>query len=70
MAEKYVSGEISNIAKQIFPDSDQKRVEPSNKKNTVNNDNGNENKLSKFDTRSNVSVSKQSNKIKPAKIKV
>ena len=70
LAEKYVGGELSNIAKQIFPDSDQKRVEPSNKKNTVNNDNGNENKLSKFDTRSNVSVSKQSNKIKPAKINI
>lgn len=70
LAEKYVSGELSNIAKQIFPDSDQKRVEPGNKKNTVNNDNGNENKLSKFDTRSRVSVSKQSNKIKPAKINI
>ena len=70
LAEKYVSGELSNIAKQIFPDSDQKRVEPGNKKNTVNNDNGNENKLSKFDTRSSVSVSKQSNKIKPAKINI
>ena len=70
LAEKYVSGELSNIAKQIFPDSDHKRVEPGNKKNTVNNDNGNENKLSKFDTRSRVSVSKQSNKIKPAKINI
>ena len=70
LAEKYVSGELSNIAKQIFPDSDQKRVEPGNKKNTVNNDNGNENKLSKFDTRSRVSVSKHSNKIKPAKINI
>jgi hypothetical protein len=70
LAEKYVSGELSNIAKQIFPDSDQKRVEPGNKKNTVNNDNGNENKLSKFDTRSSVSVSKQGNKIKPAKINI
>ena len=70
LAEKYVSGELSNITKQIFPDSDQKRVEPGNKKNTVNNDNGNENKLSKFDTRSSISVSKQSNKIKPAKINI
>jgi DNA topoisomerase-6 subunit B len=70
LAEKYVSGELSNIAKQIFPDSDQKRVEPGNKKNTVNNDNRNENKLSKFDTRSSVSISKQSNKIKPAKINI
>ena len=70
LAEKYVGGELSNIAKQIFPDSDQKRVVPGNKKNTVNNANGNENKLSKFDTRSRVSVSKQSNKIKPAKINI
>jgi DNA topoisomerase-6 subunit B len=70
LAEKYVSGELSNIAKQIFPDSDQKRVDPGDKKNTVNNDNGNENKLSKFDTRSSISVSKQSNKIKPAKINI
>jgi DNA topoisomerase-6 subunit B len=70
LAEKYVSGELSNIAKQIFPDSDQKRVDPGVKKNTVNNDNGNENKLSKFDTRSSISVSKQSNKIKPAKINI
>lgn len=70
LAEKYVGGELSNIAKQIFPDSDHKRVEPGNKKNTVNNDNGNENKLSKFDTRSSASVSKQSNKIKPAKINI
>ena len=70
LAEKYVGGELSNIAKQIFPDSGQKRVEPGNKKNTVNNDNGNENKLSKFDTRSRVSVSKQGNKINPAKINI
>lgn len=70
LAEKYVSGELSNIAKQIFPDSDQNRVEPGNKKNTMNNDNGNENKLSNFDTRSSISVSKQSNKIKPAKINI
>jgi DNA topoisomerase VI subunit B len=70
LAEKYVSGELSNIAKQIFPDSDQNRVEPGNKKNTMNNDNGNENKLSNFDTRSSISVSEQSNKIKPAKINI
>lgn len=70
LAEKYVSGELSNIAKQIFPDSDQKRIEPGNKKNTVNNDNGNDNKLSKFDTRSSESVSKYSNKTKPAKINI
>ena len=70
LAEKYVSGELSSIAKQIFPDSDQKRVNLGDKKNTVNNDNGNENKLSKFDTRSSISVSKQSNKSKPAKINI
>lgn len=70
LAEKYVSGELSNIAKQIFPDSDQKRVYPGDNKNTVNNDNGNENKLSKFDTRSSISVSKQSNKSKLAKINI
>jgi DNA topoisomerase VI subunit B len=70
LAEKYVSGELSNIAKQIFPDSDEKRAEPGNKKNTMNNDDGNENKLNNFDTRSSISVSKQSNKIKPAKINI
>jgi DNA topoisomerase VI subunit B len=70
LAEKYVSGELSNIAKQIFPDSDQKRLDPGDKKNRVNNDNGNENKLSKFDTRSSISVSKQSNKSKPTKINI
>jgi len=69
LAEKYVSGELSNIARQIFPDSDQKSVD-SGDKNTVNNDNGNENKLSKFDTRSSISVSKQSSKSKPAKINI
>ncbi|HEX5922143.1 MAG TPA: DNA topoisomerase VI subunit B [Nitrososphaeraceae archaeon] len=70
LAEKYVGGELSNIAKQIFPDSDEKRAEPGNKKNTMNNDNANENKLSNFDTRSSISVSKQNNKIKPAKINI
>jgi DNA topoisomerase VI subunit B len=70
LAEKYVSGELSNIAKQIFPDSDQKRIESGNKKNTVNNNNGNDNKLNKFDTRSSESVLKHSNKTKPAKISI
>ncbi|HXV89392.1 MAG TPA: DNA topoisomerase VI subunit B [Nitrososphaeraceae archaeon] len=70
LAEKYVSGELSNIAKQIFPDSDQKRDDPGDKKKTVNNDNGNKNKLSKFDTRSSILVSKQSNKSKTAKINI
>ncbi len=70
LSEKYVSGELSNITKQIFPNSDQKRIDPGNKKNTVNNDNGNDNKLSKFDTRYTESVSKHSNKTKPAKINI
>ncbi|MFN2433991.1 MAG: DNA topoisomerase VI subunit B [Nitrososphaeraceae archaeon] len=70
LAEKYVSGEFSNIAKQIYPDSDQKGIESGNKKNTVNDDNGDDYKLSKFDTRSNVSVLKHSNKTKPAKINI
>lgn len=70
LAEKYVGGELSNIAKQIFPDSDQKRIESGNKKNTGNNDKGDDNKLSKFDTRSNVSVLIHSNKTKPAKINI
>ena len=61
LAEKYVGGELSNITKQILPKSDQKRIEPVNKKIGTSNRIGNENKLSKFDTRSN--VSKQSNKI-------
>src|SRR5918995_1380922 len=68
MAGKYVSGELSNITKQILPNSDQKGIESGNKKNTVNDDNGDDYKLSKFDTRSNVSVLKNSNKTKPAKI--
>jgi len=69
MAEKYVSGELSNITKQIFPNSDQKkRIEPVNKKINPSNSNGNEDKLSKFDTRSN--VSKQSNKTNSPKINI
>lgn len=65
LAEKYVGGELSNITKQILPKSDQKRIEPVNKKIGTSNRIGNENKLSKFDTRSN--VSKQSNKISSPK---
>jgi hypothetical protein len=61
LAEKYVGGELSNITKQIIPKSEQKRIEPVNKKINTNNKSGHENKLSKFDTRSN--VPKQSNKI-------
>src|SRR5919106_1737761 len=69
MAEKYVSGELSNITKQILPNSDQKkRIEPINKKINSSNSNGNENKMSKFDTRSN--VSKQSNKNNAPKISI
>ncbi|HVE37138.1 MAG TPA: DNA topoisomerase VI subunit B [Nitrososphaeraceae archaeon] len=69
MAEKYVSGELSNITKQILPNSDQKkRNEPVNKKINPSNSNGNGIKLSKFDTRSN--VSKQSNKTNSPKINI
>jgi DNA topoisomerase VI subunit B len=66
LAERYVSGELTNITKQIFPDSNQKGNEMNDKKNTVNNDNGNENNLNKFDTRTR--VSKHGNKTKLAKI--
>ena len=68
LAERYVSGEITNITKQIFPDSNQKSNQINDKKNTVNNDNGNENNLNKFDTRAN--VSKHGNKTKLDKINV
>ena len=66
LAERYVSGELTNIAKQIFPDSNQKRNQMNDKKNTINNDNENELNLNKFDTRS--SVSKHGNKTKIDKI--
>ena len=69
MAGKYVSGELSNITKQILPNLDQKkRIEPVNKKINPSNSNGNGIKLSKFDTRSN--VSKQSNKTNAPKINI
>jgi DNA topoisomerase VI subunit B len=68
LAERYVSGELTNITKQIFPDSNQKRNQFNDKKNTVNNDNGNENNLIKYDTRT--SVSKHGNKTKLDKIKM
>jgi DNA topoisomerase-6 subunit B len=69
MAEKYVGGELCNITKQILPNSDQKkRIEPVNKKINPSSSNGNEDKLSKFDTRSN--VSKQSNKTNSPKINI
>ena len=68
LAERYVSGELTNITKQIIPDSNQKRNQMTDKKNTVNNDNGNENNLNKFDTRT--SVSKHGNKTKQDKINI
>ena len=67
LAERYVGGELTNIAKQIFPDSNQKRNQMTDKKNTINNDNENELNLNKFDTRS--SASKHGNKTKLDKIK-
>jgi DNA topoisomerase-6 subunit B len=68
LAERYVSGELTNITKQIIPDSNHKRYQVNDKKNTVNNDNGNENNLNKYDTRT--SVSKHGNKTKLDKINV
>ena len=68
LAERYVSGELINITKQIIADSNQKRNQMTDKKNTVNNDNGNENNLNKFDTRT--SVTKHGNKTKLDKINV
>lgn len=68
LAEKYVGGELSNITKQILPKSDQKTIEPVNKKINTRKRSGNEIKLSKFDTRSN--VPKQSNKITSPKINI
>ena len=68
LAERYVSGELTNITKQIIPDSNHKRYQMNDKKNTVNNDNGNENNLNKYDTRT--SVSKHGNKTKLDKINV
>lgn len=68
LAERYVSGELINITKQIIADSNQKRNQMTDKKNTVNNDNGNENNLNKFDTRT--SISKHGNKTKQDKINI
>jgi len=68
LAERYVSGELINITKQIIADSNQKRNQMTDKKNTVNNDNGNENNLNKFDTLT--SVSKRGNKTKQDKINI
>ena len=68
LAERYVSGELTNITKQIFPDSNQKRNQMNDKKNTVKNDNENENNLNKFDRRT--SVAKHGNKNKLDKINI
>jgi DNA topoisomerase-6 subunit B len=68
LAERYVSGELINITKQIIADSNQKRNQMTDKKNTVNNDNGDESNLNKFDTRT--SVSKHGNKTKQDKINI
>ena len=53
LAEKYVSGELANITKQIFQDSKVKGKvnDVDSKKNILNNGKGNEIILSKFDTR-------------------
>jgi DNA topoisomerase VI subunit B len=68
LAEKYVSGELTNITKQIFQDSkDTGKVnDVHSEKYVLNNGKGNEIILSKFDTRTN--VSKHGNNIKLAKI--
>jgi DNA topoisomerase VI subunit B len=67
LAEKYVSGELTNITKQIFLNSDQNKNEQKFKKTSASNgEDGN--KLSTFDTRtSNI---KSSNKIKLTKAEV
>lgn len=68
LAEKYVSGELANITKQIFEDSKVKGNvnDVDSKKNILNNGKGNEIILSKFDTRTN--VSKHGSNVKLAKI--
>jgi len=67
LAEKYVSGELTNITKQIFLNSDQNKNEQNFKKTSASNGEGG-NKLSTFDTRtSNI---KSSNKIKLTKAEV
>lgn len=67
LAEKYVSGELTNITKQIFLNSDQNKNEEKIKKTSVSKgEDGN--KLSKFDTRTN--ILKSSNKIKLTKVEV
>lgn len=67
LAEKYVSGELTNITNQIFLNSDQNKNEEKIKKTSVSKgEDGN--KLSKFDTRTN--ILKSSNKIKLTKVEV
>jgi DNA topoisomerase VI B subunit len=68
LAEKYVSGELTNITKQIFQDSkDKGKVNDVDSKEIIlNNGKGNEIILSKFDTRTN--GSKHGSNVKLAKI--
>ena len=68
LAEKYVSGELANITKQIFQDSKDKGkvIDVDSKKNILNNGKGNEIIFSKFDTRTR--VSKHKSNVKLAKI--
>ena len=68
LAEKYVSGELTNITKLILQDSKDKGkvIYVDSKKNILNNGKGNEIILSKFDTRTN--VSKHGSNVKLAKI--
>ena len=68
LAEKYVSGELTNITKQILQDSKDKGkvIYVDSKKNILNNGKGNEIMFSKFDTRTR--VSKHKSNVKLAKI--
>jgi len=68
LAEKYVSGELINITKQILQDSKDKGkvIYVDSKKNILNNGKGNEIIFSKFDTRTR--VSKHKSNVKLAKI--
>ena len=68
LAEKYVSGELTNITKLILQDSKDKGkvIYVDSKKNILNNGKGNEIIFSKFDTRTR--VSKHKSNVKLAKI--
>jgi hypothetical protein len=70
LAEKYVSGELTNITKQILHASKVKGKisDVDSKKNIPNSSKGNEIILSKFDTR--INVSKRGNNVKQDKINV